>query len=238
MFDGVERPPGFFCPWFAIRETSSVDWTTRQDVPDAALNLSQYKGCLVDLDGTLYRAGPLKLAMSVELLLLGLGSLRTIRCFRRMHEQLRQEPEGSIGSPFEVQLRRTSEVLALPEEVVRATIESWMIERPAKWVRFFRRADLLEALCRFQGGGGRLALVSDYPATVKLKALESIIRFEAVVANGEPGGAASLKPNPEGYLAAAKALSLEPNDCLVIGDRADADGEAAARAGMAFHLVG
>jgi HAD superfamily hydrolase (TIGR01509 family) len=46
-----------------------------------------------------------------------------------------------------------------------------------------------------------------------------------------------LKPHPEGYLLAAQALSVDPSRCLVIGDRPDADGEAARAAQMAFRLV-
>jgi beta-phosphoglucomutase-like phosphatase (HAD superfamily) len=39
-------------------------------------------------------------------------------------------------------------------------------------------------------------------------------------------------------LRAAAALEVEPSACLVIGDRDDADGEAARAAGMAFRRIG
>ena len=77
--------------------------------------------------------------------------------------------------------------------------------------------------------GGKLALVSDYPATDKLNALGMASLFDLVVSNGEPGGPSRLKPHPEGYLSAAERLGVAPSACLVIGDRDDADGQIAFR---------
>lgn len=192
---------------------------------------------LVDLDGTLYRPGPVKLAMAVQLLLFGVHRLRLIRNFRQQHERIREEGLDRREDPFTLQLRLTA--LALGEEVaeVEAVIREWMVKRPGPWLRRFRRASLLAEIAGFRAGGGRTALVSDYPAREKLKALDAESLFEVVVASGEAGGPPRLKPSPDGYLAAARALGVEPVRCLVIGDRDDADGEAARRAGMAFRLI-
>jgi HAD superfamily hydrolase (TIGR01549 family) len=89
----------------------------------------------------------------------------------------------------------------------------------------------------FRTAGGKTALVSDYPATGKLRALGALELFDLVVSNGEPGGPSRLKPHPEGYLSAAERLGVEPAHCLVIGDRDDADGQAARNAGMAVHII-
>jgi HAD superfamily hydrolase (TIGR01509 family) len=62
--------------------------------------------------------------------------------------------------------------------------------------------------------------------------------FDAVVASGDPDGPPRLKPAPGGYLKAAHKLGVRPEACLVIGDRPDTDGVAAAAAGMRFRLVG
>jgi len=75
------------------------------------------------------------------------------------------------------------------------------------------------------------------PARRKLAALGAAALFDAVVASGEPGAPGALKPSPEGYLAAATLHGVAPAECHVIGDREDADGEAARRAGMAFRRV-
>lgn len=190
---------------------------------------------LIDLDGTLYSARWVKLAMALELGLAGWGAVGTLRRFRHEHERIRLDVEGE--SPFSIQIERTASALSLEPTVVQARVTEWMIERPCKWIRRFQNKALLEEIRAFRESGGKTALVSDYPATQKLEALGQTGLFDVVVASGEPGGPRRLKPNPDGYLTAAERLGVPPNECLVIGDREDADGEAAARAGMAFRRV-
>jgi phosphoglycolate phosphatase/putative hydrolase of the HAD superfamily len=101
----------------------------------------------------------------------------------------------------------------------------------------FRREALLSEIKAFRDEGGRTALVSDYPAQVKLSALDVATLFDRVIANGESGGPKRLKPSPDGLLLAAASLKAEPKRCLVIGDRLDADGAAANAAGMEFRLI-
>jgi len=190
----------------------------------------------VDLDGTLYHAAPVKLAMAFELGLFGARSARALRRFRAEHERQR-EREAGAGDPFAAQLAATAEALELDLPALRARVQEWMIERPGKWLRLARRRALMAELGAFRAQGGRTALVSDYPARAKLAALGAVPLFDAVVAAGEPGGPARLKPAPDGLLAAATLLGVAPAECLVIGDRDDADGEAARRAGMPFRRV-
>jgi FMN phosphatase YigB (HAD superfamily) len=191
---------------------------------------------LVDLDGTLYAQAPVRLAMAAELSVLGWRSLRVLRHFRREQERLRQlELEGD---PFQLQLERTAAALGEPTALVEASVRDWMIERPSKWLALFRRRALLREIAQFRAEGGHTALVSDYPARRKLEALGATALFEVVVASGEANGPTRLKPHPSGMLRAAAALGVEPARCLVIGDRADADGLAATAAGMAFRQVG
>jgi HAD superfamily hydrolase (TIGR01549 family) len=190
---------------------------------------------IVDLDGTLYRPLPVKLAMALELGLFGLGKASLLRRFRHEHEKVRElELEGD---PFAIQIARTASAVGCSEADVRACVEDWMIRRPGRFLRTFRRSALIDEIARFRAGGGRTALVSDYPATQKLAALSAVALFDVVVASGESGGPVRLKPHPDGMLRAARALGVEPARCLVIGDRDDADGEAARAAGMAFRRV-
>lgn len=195
----------------------------------------EHDAWLVDLDGTLYRAGPLKLAMAAELALFGVTSAALLRRFRHEHERLRElELEGD---PFRLQVLRTAEALGRSPDEIENVVRNWMIERPARWLTRFRRTSLLEEIAAFRAQGGRTALVSDYPARRKLEALGASQLFDVVVASGEPGGPLRLKPHPSGMLRAAEALGVPPARCLVIGDRHDADGRAAASAGMAFRLM-
>jgi len=194
---------------------------------------------LLDLDGTLYHPLPMKLLLLPRLLGLSREQLRIVRSFRREHELMRELGVTDAGtSPYAVQLARTAAALGMTEDRVAQVVSLAMIELPLPFLRPTRRRGLLDELVRFREGGGKTALVSDYPARKKLAALGAEVLFDTVVANGEPGGPAALKPSPSGYLLAAERLKVDPTECLVIGDRDDADGAAARAAQMAFRRVG
>ena len=192
---------------------------------------------LVDLDGTLYRAGPVKIAMAMELLLSGREHVRALRIVRHEHERSREHEPVPDSDPFRMQIERAALRLSCAPDRLLRTVEEWMIARPGRWIARFARRELLAEIAAARARGVRTALVSDYPARVKIAALGADALFDYVVANGEPGGPPRLKPAPDGYCMAARALGIDPAECLVIGDRADADGEAARRAGMRFRLV-
>jgi HAD superfamily hydrolase (TIGR01509 family) len=212
-----------------------------------------YSAWLVDLDGTLYHAAPVRLLMAFELLLFGRKWVRVIRTFRSVHEELRRADGSSstdplkhkssdtqggthttCDDPYARQITICAARLAMDEEILREAITEWMHIRPGKWLRVFRRRSLIKHIRTFRQKGGRTALVSDYPAQAKLAALGVTSLFDAIVASGEDGGPRRLKPAPDGYLLAAQRLAVPAERCLVIGDRHDADGEAARRAGMHF----
>lgn len=203
---------------------------------------AEYKAYLVDLDGTLYRQKPVQLAMALELILFGIHRIPWLRAFRKEHEKIRHEARETGAafepSPFRAQLSRTAGKLGVSEEKLERVVMSWMFERPGKWLKRARNEPLLAELRSFRAQGGRTALVSDYPATQKLAALGERDVFDLVVANGETDGLTRLKPAPDGYLLAASRLGIPPEQCLVIGDRTDADGLAAERAQMGFRLIG
>jgi putative hydrolase of the HAD superfamily len=198
--------------------------------------MQTYDAWLVDLDGTLYFQLPVRAAMAAELVLAGWGAVRVLREFRRHHELVRSNPPDTLD-PYRAQLALTAEALEHDIEAVAEHVTEWMHVRPGRWIRLFRRRTLLAEIEEHRNGGGKTALVSDYPASKKLDALGLRSFFDVVVASGEPNGPRRLKPHPEGYLLAAQGLSVDPSRCLVIGDRPDADGEAARAAGMGFRLV-
>ncbi len=192
---------------------------------------------LFDLDGTLYRLRGVQVAMACELALLAPHWLGALARFRREQESLRREPPLEEGSAYEVQLARTSAATGVPVERLEVAVQRWMQERPGKWLRLFQRRWISREIATFRAAGGRTAVVSDYPAASKLAAMNATSLFDVVVANGEPGGPRSLKPSPEGLLLAAARLQTSPEQCLVIGDRPEADGQAARQAGMHFAHV-
>jgi FMN phosphatase YigB (HAD superfamily) len=194
------------------------------------------KAWLVDLDGTLYRSFPVRAAMAAEVALSGARHLRTLRTFRHFHEQVRKHGAPG-GDPYREQLERTATSLGRDVADVERVVHTWMHEKPARWLWLFRRRALVNEIALFRARGGKTALVSDYPARVKLAGSGFADLFDVVVASGEPDGPARLKPDPTGYLLAAERLGVAKEHCLVIGDRDDADGAAARAAGMAFRWV-
>ena len=199
--------------------------------------MSAFSAWLIDLDGTLYRPRPVKIAMGLQLCFASSHTRKVIRSFRHEHEVLRASEVTAIDQPFTEQLSRTAQRLGCPIEQVRAVIDDWMFARPGRWLRRFRREGLIKEIAQFKANGGRTALISDYPARVKLQALEVTGLFDVVVANGETDERYRLKPAPDALLLAARLLEVAPAECLVLGDRPDADGLAAQRAGMAFRLI-
>lgn len=196
-----------------------------------------YSAWLIDLDGTLYRQQPVRSVMALQVAALGQSVIPVIREFRREHERLHEETLPAGSNPFELQIERTAERLGVNRDEVREIVDAWMFSRPLRWLRMFRRRSLLARIQEFRTQGGKTAVVSDYPASRKLAAMGVASQFDAIVATGEPGGPHQLKPSPVGFLMAATALQVEPQQCLVIGDRADVDGEAARRAEMRFWHV-
>lgn len=194
----------------------------------------EFAAWLVDVDGTLYHQLPVRMMMALELAAVGRRSIRLLREFRREHERLHHEQLPTGANPFAVQLQRAAEKCGIDTEDAAQTIDEWMISRPGKWLRGFRRRTLIERIACFRGRGGRTAIVSDYPARKKIAAIGIESMFDAIVAVGEPHGPSQLKPSPAGMLLAADHLNVAPIDCLMIGDRRDADGAAAHRAGMQF----
>lgn len=192
---------------------------------------------LIDLDGTLYRQQLVRGVMMLHVAACGRSALPIIREFRREHERLHDELLPAGINPFEMQIDRTAERLGISRNQVCQVVDQWMFSRPLRWLRLFRRRSLLARIARFRAGGGKTAVVSDYPASRKLAAMGIADQFDAIIASGEPDGPLQLKPSPAGLLLAATALRVEPSQCLVIGDRNDVDGEAARRAGMQFRHV-
>src|SRR5262249_17562794 len=161
-----------------------------------------------------YASRPVQLAMAAELAVTGLGVIGMLRAFRHEHERLRKLADD-VADPFAEQIARTAARLGVPAEAGERAVMDWMVRRPGRWIRTFRRRSLLEEIDAFRKSGGSTALVSDYPARDKLAALGLGEAFDIVIAAGEPGGPRRLKPHPGGYLAASERLAIAPEDCLV-----------------------
>ena len=203
---------------------------------------AQPAAVLFDVDGTLYRQGPVRRRMALRIVVAHLASPRSgievARClaaYRRAQEELRgASPMRDLG---EEQVRRAAKRCGAPPERVRAIVERWMEREPLPLVAAYARAGLRELLDALDAAGAQAGVVSDYPAEAKLRALRVHGRFRAVV-TAQDAGVGAFKPNPAGILQALQCLGVTSERAVYVGDREDVDGRAAAAAGARFVMVG
>ncbi|MET0365248.1 MAG: HAD family hydrolase [Sphingobium sp.] len=189
--------------------TGGVAWTT-------------YDLVVFDMDGTLYDQARLRWGMARQLAaealrMRSLAIPRLLSAYRRQREVLgRMEVDDFLERQYH-----------LPQhdpETVRALVGEWMEERPLALLPACRLPGV-ERLFSVLGQRRAVALYSDYPVAAKLASLDLSATF-SICAN-ETG---RLKPNPAGLLRLMEEAGVKPERTLVIGDRADRDGEAARRA--------
>jgi len=201
----------------------------------AAIDWAAVKLVVFDLDGTLYEQRPVRLGMAGDLLL---HSLRTrslrdfqlVRAYRKLREELAEAGEPSFMDALHAQLgarhrRAPHEVAALAEE--------WLERRPLKRLLGARIAGADALFTALRRSGRKVGVWSDYPVAHKLASLG--LEADYVCAATDPE-IARLKPDPTGLLRMLEQANVRPHEALMIGDRPERDGEAAARACVPFLL--
>jgi len=198
------------------------------------------KVVVFDVDGTLYRQAPLRRAMLVRLLrsyalrpVEGWRTLRALSAYRHAQEALRTEACTNVA---DAQLARACGRTNLNRDSVLRCVERWMDQEPLPLLRRFRHEGLVEFLEASRAQGLRLAVLSDYPAAAKLRALGIDEYFDVVLCAQSPE-IGVFKPHPRGLQVALRRLGVGPQECLYVGDRADVDGAAADAAGIKSVIV-
>ncbi len=204
----------------------------------ALFDAGRFAAVVFDVDGTLYEQRPLRRRMAAELALhcalrpWRLGLLRRLQVFRRERERISErELEDAGRLQYELPAAR----LGVASERLRAEVEEWIERRPLRHLGGCRVAGVRRFFAHLRTHGVRIAVLSDYPAAAKLAALG--LDAEIVVCGADPG-VGRLKPHPTGLRSVLRRLELPPGRCLLIGDRADRDGECARRAGVECLLRG
>ena len=198
------------------------------------LDWQDLRAVIFDLDGTLYHQGPLRNRMRLKLLrelALSPGrwpEVRLIQCFRQVREQMCRTEASPVST---LQYELCAQKLGMSAHSIRGVVDYWMREAPLPYLAGCRAPGIRRLWQAIQGQGLKLAVVSDFEAGPKLRALGMDC---SVVVSAEDPEVEVQKPNPKGFLRAVRLMGVEPGACLVIGDRPERDGEAAARAGMIF----
>lgn len=198
------------------------------------------RAVLFDVDGTLYRQGPLRALMGAELAALALRRpirapriWRALSEYRRAQEALRGQDEGA---DLARQLEMAAARARISMHELSALVDEWMIERPLKYLPRCRARGLVDLLDFLRAKRIRTGILSDYPAHKKIDALQIRGYFSLVLCGGDTEVGA-FKPSPRGFLAACARWDVDPADVLYVGDRAEADGAGAAAARMPAVIV-
>ncbi len=184
-----------------------------------------------DVDGTLYRQYPVRLRMLRDLLVHGagrgdFGPLRVLASYR----QIRERAAGAEKPDFEGRvIAETASATGAPCTRVASLVTEWIHIRPLRYLRPSRYAGVEAVFAGLRRHGKPIGVLSDYPARAKLSALD--LHAEFVVAAGDDD-IGWLKPNPIGLQTLLARAGVRPHEALMIGDRVDRDGAAAARAGV------
>ncbi len=187
-----------------------------------------------DLDGTLYDQKRMRPRMAFALgwdavRRLDPKPLQVVSRYRKLREVLaEEETEG-----FEpILVAKVAEGLGMPPAQVSGIVEDWINIRPLKILGPCRFDGVKALFDQLRASGRLIGVLSDYPAKDKLQALG--LEADFVVSALDVG---VLKPHPRGLQHLMALAGVEPHETIMIGDRAERDGEAARRAGVKAYIL-
>ncbi len=131
----------------------------------------------------------------------------------------------------EQQFQWVADKLELPIEKIKNTIEEWMYRVPLTYINQCKYKEVDEVLNILKERNISFAIVSDYPVDEKLHSMHitAEVKVSALDVNIN-----ALKPCPKGFIQAASRLNCPIEQCWIVGDRNDRDGEAARIAGTTY----
>jgi HAD superfamily hydrolase (TIGR01549 family) len=210
-------------------------------VPEPRFDPAGLKAIVLDVDGTLYRQGPLRRAIALRLLRAhvlcprqGWRTVRGLQAYRSAQEHLRAAPDGI--EPAEAQLRHAAARTGIAQQRIADDVARWMEREPLPLIARYVRPGLTEFVRDCRARGLRMGVLSDYPAEAKLEALGVGGLFDAVLCAQSPE-IGIFKPDPRGLLATLARLGTSAAETLYVGDRPEVDAAAAAAAAVPCAIV-
>ena len=192
------------------------------------------KVVVFDLDGTLYN----KNGMVMRMLFSALLEWRMMFVERRTRKKLRGVWMGDKDSFYDMYFREMSNGRLFSAEYARWWYNTRYMPLMVRVIKkYYQPVEWLEPfVSQCKTLGVRIVVLSDYGHTKeKIQALGlDDTMFDWVVSAPELGG---LKPACQLLEKVAAKMGILPNQCLVIGDREDTDGELAKSVNTPFYLV-
>ena len=199
------------------------------------MNVKKFKAVIFDFDGTLYDNSGIGKALVFSAPL----DMFKIRADRIARKRLWGCDENSQEKFDEIFFERASKFAHVSSQKYK----KWYEERyqkiflnALKKKRFRARTNVEKVFSVLCESGAKIAIFSDYK-NVRERMLEIGISEKSIELCAGFFSAPEfgcLKPAPRGFLQVAGNLGVAPKQCLVVGDRADTDGQGALHAGMSF----
>lgn len=199
------------------------------------VDLFGYKLVVFDLDGTLYRQGPVRRAMFMDLLRNG-GVPGRYQRFRILHHYRKIREDLAVEAPRDFEaacFARLAERTGYTTPFLTNLVKEWMEERPLIHLKAAMVAGAREIVAMLRRQGVAVAVWSDYPVDAKLETLGISADYRLSASDDE---IKALKPDPTGLRLAMERAGVGPCATLMVGDRLSRDGAAAAAAGVDFLL--
>lgn len=194
----------------------------------------KYRAIISDFDGTLYYQFPVRILMALWLIIyyvifpLKIKELFFLREFRRLQEK---RFGANTENFYHSQIDRASRLYKLNPDKAKSIINLWMITRPLRIIKLFRRRYLLASLRSCQESGIKIIIYSDNPVKEKISAINFTPDYafwscDEIIK--------CMKPDSSGLRNIINLLGLPENQVLYIGDRYDRDGLCAQSAGINY----
>jgi FMN phosphatase YigB (HAD superfamily) len=196
----------------------------------APADWDRIKLVVFDVDGTLYRQQRLRLRMARDMMVhaartRSLDVPLVIRAYRRIRERIAEREVADFDSAL---IAQTAAATRLTAAEIHAIVDEWIERRPLPYLAACMYPGVAALFSGLRRKAKIVGVLSDYPAAAKLDAL-GVAADHVVCASDH--GIRMLKPNPRGLQVMMEAANATPGETVLIGDRAERDGEAARRAG-------
>jgi putative hydrolase of the HAD superfamily len=185
---------------------------------------------VLDVDGTLYSQARLRLRMARDMMFRAaktrsLDVPRVISAYRRIRERIAKREVTDFETAL---VAETAAATQRSATEIRAVVDQWIERRPLPYLAACIYPGVAALFSGLRRQGKIIGVLSDYPAVAKLDALG--LEADHILCAGDHG-IGVLKPNPRGLQVMMETAGAAPGETVLIGDRADRDGEAARRAG-------
>ncbi|MDJ0796359.1 MAG: HAD family hydrolase [Calothrix sp. MO_167.B12] len=201
------------------------------------IDIQKAKAVIFDVDGTLYNLKKMYGIVALEIARYYLQhpqKIREIKIITTFMEEREKHALDVVDDVENAQYEWAAKKSQTSPEKVRKIVEKWIFKIPLQHMYDCRRLEVLELFKNLIINGIPTGVFSDYPAEAKLAKLG--LSPDCIVSATDKN-VGRLKPDPKGLFIAAEILGVAVEDCLLIGDRNDKDGECARRAGMPYLIL-